>query len=482
MIATEKLPVPPIRGGAIQTYIANVAPRLAQSGIDLTVLGRNDPDLPNEEMREGVRYVRVEGGMLDTYQESITAFLAQERFDRIHIFNRPRLILPVAAAAPGSRLSLSLHNEMFLPSKIDPTEAQAAIAAVDRVATVSNFIGKGISDPYPAAGPKLRTIYSGVDPSQFVPGWTAGGKSMRDSLRKANNLTGRQVVLFVGRLSPKKGADILLRAMEIVAKTAPNAALVLVGSKWYGADEMTDFVAYIQALAARSAVPVVATGFITPDQVNQWFAAGDLFVCPSVWQEPLARVHYEAMAAGLPIVTTRRGGNPEVVEGAGVGLVVDDPESPEEMAKAILTLLKSSSKREAMGQVGRQLAVERYNWDRVASEIGALWAEAEAGVEVQTPVPTAEPEAAATPTTTEPTTKKKQSSKRKASAKSESGSSRRDGNLSTSYAEFGVSSRRASSATNRRTSQRSRYEETQSVTVRARTQQDRPPSSRRYRS
>ncbi|HLO04617.1 MAG TPA: glycosyltransferase family 4 protein, partial [Symbiobacteriaceae bacterium] len=401
MIATEKLPVPPIRGGAIQTYIANVAPRLAQSGIDLTILGRNDPELPNEEIRDGVRYVRVEGGMLDRYQESVTAFLATERFDRIHLFNRPRLVLPVATVAPDSRLSLSLHNEMFLPNKIDPTEARAAIAAVDRIATVSNFIGKGISDPYPEAGPKLRTIYSGVDAGQFVPGWSANGKAMRDRLRQEHGLTGRQVVLFVGRLSPKKGADILLRAMEIVAQSVPGAALVLVGSKWYGADEMTDYVAYLQNLAARSAVPVVATGFITPDQVNQWFAAGDLFVCPSVWQEPLARVHYEAMAAGLPLITTRRGGNPEVVEGTGIGQVVDDPESPEAMAQAILGLLKSSSKRAAMGQAGRQLALERFTWDRVASEIGALWAEADQ--EAMSPVtqPTGEAGAAAGSTGTE---------------------------------------------------------------------------------
>lgn len=420
MVATEKLPVPPVRGGAIQTYIANVAPRLVQSGIDLTILGRNDPELPNEEVRDGVRYVRVEGGTLDTYQRSVTAFLAKEQFDRIHIFNRPKLVAPVKqAAAPGTRLSLSLHNEMFLPRKIDPAEARAAIDAVDRIATVSNFIGKGISDPYPAAGPKLRTIYSGVDPSQFVPGWTAEGKAMRDSLRKQHKLSGRQVVLFVGRLSPKKGADVLLRAMEIVAKSVSGVALVLVGSKWYGADEMTDYVAYLQNLAARSSVPVVSTGFITPDLVNQWFAVGDLFVCPSVWQEPLARVHYEAMAAGLPIITTRRGGNPEVVEGTTAGVVVDDPESPEAMARAILSLLKSASQREAMGQAGRALAVERYNWDRVASEIAALWTDAAQETTQEAAAATEVPATTESPSTeqTEGSRKKKRSDQKSSSSK-----------------------------------------------------------------
>jgi spore coat protein SA len=378
MICTEKLPVPPVRGGAIQTYVAAVAPLLAKAGIDLTVLGVTDPELPAEERREGVRYVRVEGGSLDRYRESVIAFLQQERsgaFDRIHIFNRPRLVGPIAQAAPGTPLSLSLHNEMFLPRKIDPAEAQAAVRAVDRIATVSNFIAKGIADLYPEAGPKLKTIYSGVDAGQFVPGSSAAGRPIREQVRSAQNLSGKKLVLFVGRLSHKKGADVLLRAMELVAREHPDAALALVGSKWYGADELTDFVAYLRALSNRSPVPVVTTGFVTPEQVNQWFAAGDIFVCPSVWQEPLARVHYEAMASGLPIITTRRGGNPEVVDGTGVGLVVDEPESPEAMARAIIALLRSASTREAMGQAGRKLALERFTWDRVAKEIQALWTE-----------------------------------------------------------------------------------------------------------
>lgn len=453
MISTEKLPVPPIRGGAIQTYIANVAPRLAQSGIDLTVLGRNDPELPNEEVRDGVRYVRVEGGTLDAYRSSVTAFLARERFDRIHIFNRPKLVLPVREAAPETRLSLSLHNEMFLPRKIDPTEAKAAIAAVDRIATVSDFIGKGISDPYPEAGPKLRTIYSGVDPSQFVPGWTAEGKAMRESLRKQHKLTNRQVVLFVGRLSPKKGADVLLRAMEIVAKSASGVALVLVGSKWYGADELTDYVAYLQNLTARSSVPVVTTGFITPDQVNQWFAAGDLFVCPSVWQEPLARVHYEAMAAGLPIITTRRGGNPEVVEGSGVGLVVDEPESPEAMAKAILGLLKNSGQREAMGQAGRNLAQTRFTWERVASEISALWTEA--AQEVVAPAVEGAPDATtASPSSTEAAQESTQKKSKQKSSKKNAKKNSKKSYRSYSGSASDLSSSRGSKSSAKRSSWR----------------------------
>lgn len=372
MIVTEKLPVPPIRGGAIQTYVAGVAPLLGRHH-DLTILGVSDPDLPQQERALGGTCVRTPGGLLETYAAGVTEYLKQNRFDLIHIFNRPRLVLPVREMAPDARLILSLHNEMFHPQKIAPDEAQQAIAEVERIVTVSDYIGETIRSLYPEAASKLRTIYSGVDLSQFVPPWSGEGKRIREEVRREHGLTGKKVILFVGRLSPKKGADILVRAMPELAKRHPDAALVLVGSKWYGEDRISDYVGYVRALAARSPVPVVTTGFITPDQVHRWFCAGDLFVCASQWEEPLARVHYEAMAAGLPIITTARGGNPEVVEGAGNGLVVTDPSDPSHLAEAISRLLRDSRLCSQMGRTGRQLAEAQYGWDRVTSEIRQVW-------------------------------------------------------------------------------------------------------------
>src|SRR5690606_31163365 len=105
---------------------------------------------------------------------------------------------------------------------------------------------------------------------------------------------------------------ILIQAMQILAKAYKDVALVLVGSKWYGENRVSPYAAYIRSLARRSKVPIITTDFVSPEDVHKWFWVADIFVCPSLWQEPLARVLYEAMAAGLPIVTTNRGGNPEV--------------------------------------------------------------------------------------------------------------------------------------------------------------------------
>lgn len=374
MVCTEKLPVPPVRGGAIQTYIAAVAPLLARFH-HVTVLGVTDEQLPPKEVRDGVGYVRIPGGSLANYQEGVVNYLRAEgqQYDLIHLFNRPKLVLPVRQAAPKARLILSLHNEMFLPGKIEPEEANEAIAAVDRIITISQFIGQGVESLYPAARGKWQHVYSGVDLDRFAPIWTSEAKRIRSALRAEHQLGNGPVILFVGRLSPKKGADILVRAMPEVARRHPDAILALVGSKWYGEDRISDYVAYVRALAARAPLKVHSTGYVPADQVHQWFAAGDIFVCASQWEEPLARVHYEAMAAGLPIITTNRGGNPEVVRGRGNGVVVEEPESPSAFARAINRMLESSSQRQEMGRRGRAVAEQSFDWGRVAREIQLVW-------------------------------------------------------------------------------------------------------------
>lgn len=372
LICTEKLPVPEIRGGAIQTYISGILPYLSKTH-EITVLGIKDPSLPDRETVNGVRYVRIAGKTFERYKDGVVNFLQSNDFDLIHIFNRPRFVMPVRKVAPKAKIVLSMHNDMFKPEKIDPEEAKAAIREVAAIVTVSDYIGKVIKQQFPEAAGKLKTIYSGVDTNRFLPGTDPKMKKVRNDLRKQYGLEKKTVILFAGRLSANKGVDRLIRAIPDIAKKHRNIALVIVGSKWFSQNDVSDFVAYTRSLAKKLPVPVISTGFVSPKEIQNWFAAGDLFVCTSVWQEPLARVHYEAMASGLPIITTARGGNPEVIEPGVNGLVVENPEDPKEFAKHISALLEKKALMKRMGERNRELALTKYQWKRVAGEVRTLW-------------------------------------------------------------------------------------------------------------
>ncbi|NJD02430.1 MAG: glycosyltransferase family 4 protein [Ruminiclostridium sp.] len=367
LICTEKLPVPPIAGGAVQLYIEGILPYLSRKH-KVTVYSISYPGLPDKETVDNVKHIRVPGKTETNYLESLKAAL-DGSFDLIHVFNRPKYILPLSAELPGVSFSLSLHNEMFNPEKIAYEDAIRCVKKVEFINTVSRFIANGVKYRITQAEEKLRVIYSGVDLQKHKTNWSAEGIQNRLRLKEQLNLDCSRIVLNVGRLSIKKGVHVLMNAMKTVMEKSPDTALVVVGSKWYGKNETDDYVRSLQRLSQSLSGPITFTGFIPPSKIPDYFNLGDVFVCASQWNEPLARVHYEAMASGLPIITTNRGGNAEVVENLGNGIVIDDYKDPEVMADKISYLLDNPEEAELMGRRGRKLAREKFSWERVAGEV-----------------------------------------------------------------------------------------------------------------
>ncbi|MDJ1183274.1 glycosyltransferase family 4 protein [Roseofilum casamattae] len=368
LVCTEKLPVPCVRGGAIQTYIDGILPYLSKKH-DVTVFSVTDPDLADSEVRDGVRYQRAAPGDSEAYYQAVADFVTKETFDWVVFYNRPKYLPAIARLAPKTRFLLSMHNEMFHEKKIAPDLARQCLDRVEKVVTVSQFIADGIDLLFPGYREKLQPVYAGVNLEQFQPRWTPLGQERRSQLLAEYGLEGRKVVVCVGRLTDKKGPHILLEAFPKVLAEHPSAVLLLVGSKWYGKNEENDYVRTLKEQATALGDSVRLTGFIKPNRVQDYFLLGDIFVCASQWQEPLARVHYEAMATGLCILTTVRGGNPEVIIPEKNGRLIEDYANPDAFATPINELLSDLALAENMGRNGRQLSEIHYSWSRVASDL-----------------------------------------------------------------------------------------------------------------
>jgi len=371
MICTEKLPVPPIRGGAIQQYIDAVLPYI-QEKHDVTVFSVEDPGMPQKEDNRNTHIIRVNGMNKHEYIKNVISHLQQD-YDLIHVFNRPKWVNAIADVYPNAEISLSIHNEMFLPSKISKSDGERCVRKVKFITTVSRFIADGIKKLYPEAESKLHPVYSGVDIHRYQPVWSAEALQIKDQLKTKYGLENKKVVLYVSRLSPKKGAHILLKAMKNLLVSHPDTALVIVGSKWYGDNQEDSYVRQVRQMSEDVDTNIIMTGFLPPKEVISHYYLGDVFVCASQWREPLARIHYEAMAAGLPIITTDKGGNAEVVRGAGNGIVIGEYNQPQAFADAITYLLDQPAIALEMGKAGRQLAEEKYSWERVAADLIRLF-------------------------------------------------------------------------------------------------------------
>jgi glycosyltransferase involved in cell wall biosynthesis len=213
-------------------------------------------------------------------------------------------------------------------------------------------VSGAVRDAWAAAGlsaERVVVVPNGVD---LAEGRAAPGAAERRAVRRELGVAqGAPVVATVSLLRPGKGLEVLLAAAPAVLAAHPRARFAVVGDGPARAE--------LEAGAAAGGVgeAVAWTGFRR--DVPALLAAADLFVLPSL-DDAFPTAILEAMAAGLPVVATRAGGIPEIVDDGATGLLVP-PGDAAALARAISTLLADPAARKSLGEAGRRRAGERFS-------------------------------------------------------------------------------------------------------------------------
>ncbi|MBE9100630.1 glycosyltransferase [Vacuolonema iberomarrocanum] len=174
-------------------------------------------------------------------------------------------------------------------------------------------------------------------------------------------LQNQQIILFLGRIDPKKGLDLLASAFGSIYRQFPNAHLVVAGP-----DSIDFLPTATQYFAdAHCLEAVTFTGMLTGHLKYSALAAADMYVAPS-YSEGFSMSVLEGMASGLPCVITIGCNFPEAA-GSHVAHVVDI--DSEAIAHALITCLKDPQAAKAMGDRARQFIFEHYTWDKVATQL-----------------------------------------------------------------------------------------------------------------
>jgi len=173
-------------------------------------------------------------------------------------------------------------------------------------------------------------------------------------------------ILFLSRLHAKKGLDLLIPAFAQVKERRPNAELVIAGPDDGALKPTRDLVAK-HGLEASVFFP----GMLGGDAKTRAFEQATLFVLPS-YSENFGIALAEAMAAGLPVVTTDKVNIHDAVSGAGAGLVT--PCNVQPIAEAMLRILSDPALADRLGRNGRELASTRYSWHAVGDQLETLYA------------------------------------------------------------------------------------------------------------
>jgi len=277
--------------------------------------------------------------------------------DIVWIHNRPEFAIALTPHIhhAGGRVVLHLHNSHL----VEGPERLMRQVRVDKLVFVSEFLRQQAHKKFPQAGTS-SVLYNGADQSIFYP---AG-----DGRKNAAPVT----VLFAGRLVEDKGVHVLLEAMKLLKAEAVPLQAMIVGSSSFGRGVETD---YIRRLKATSPGTVEFLPYRSGKALGELFRSADMFCSPSIWDEPFGMVNVEALASGLPVVSTLGGGANEIFARGG-GILVER-KSPLALASALRRLAESPELRTRLGQQGYAAFLERFTWSNTRAQVqqiqNALW-------------------------------------------------------------------------------------------------------------
>lgn len=280
-------------------------------------------------------------------------FLVSEEFDVLHLHeplvpsvsmiallkSRCANVATFHAAREGGSMGYQLARPLL--SRILNRVDERLVVSASARALVERY--------FPGA---YEIVPNGVDTSIYTP-----------QVAERPELSGGDIVLFVGRFEPRKGLPVLLQAWPRVRAQHPGARLAVVGSG-SGQDPFA-------SLGEEDLASVLRCGRVSEEEMPSYYRSASLLVSPATGSESFGIILVEAMATGTPVVASDIPGYRDVLGDAGAGVLVP-PGDSEALAEEITRLLAEPEKRKAM----REAAIARaaiFSWDRVARQVEEVY-------------------------------------------------------------------------------------------------------------
>lgn len=320
----------PGRAGAIGMIVA----RLADAGT-LVVGGPQDGPL-----FEAGTYLQARPGLLGLsanarHAAGVARLLRARRPRLIEVYNRPLIALAIARRLPGTPVVLCLQN--------DPQGMRGLAPAAARADLLRRLAGAVVASDW-LRGRLLEGVAAPASPVHVLPNCLD-----LSAIPPLAPLAERApVLLFAGRLVADKGADAFVAACAEALPRLPGWRAEMIGADRFGPDSPeTPFVRSLRPAAAAAGVTLA--GYRPQAEVLEAMAQAAVVAVPSRWEEPFGLTALEAMACGAALVTSPRGGLPEV---AGDVALYADPDAPGALAASLCALAEDLPGRAARAMAG----------------------------------------------------------------------------------------------------------------------------------
>lgn len=362
----------PPRAGGIQVYLEALAAQLVSHGQELTVYAPKWKGSDRYDAAALYDVVRHPGTLMvpePTVARRMAKLIRERDIETVWFGAAAPLALmsPLARRAGARRVLASTHGHEVGWSMLPG--ARSVLRRIgddtDTVTYVSNYTRSRFASAF---GPDaaLEHVPPGVDTERFRPDAAA-----RKELRTRYGIGDRPLILCLSRLVPRKGQDMLIRALPQIRDSVDGVMLAVVG----GGPHLES----LQRLAGQVGVTddVLFTAGVPSAELPAHHAMADVFAMPCRTRgrgldvEGLGIVYLEASASGVPVVAGRSGGAPETVQEGKTGFVVDG-RSPEDISEALIRVLTDRALAARMGSAGRRWAVDQWTWPRQAAKLAAL--------------------------------------------------------------------------------------------------------------
>ena len=367
--------------GGMNVYVLQLARELARQGHLIDVYTRyHDPNDPQiVDLGGGARIIHLKAGPYDETKETLYEYIPEfvinlqkfqpseaVRYDLIHshywLSGRVGMVLSEQWNVPHvSTFHTLARAKLRARAGEDESELRLSVEenvmrSVDAIVVSTEQEKQDLVRLYRAVLRNVRVVPAGVDAELFQP---ADATDARRDL----GLTEGKIILYVGRIEPLKGLDILISALTLMEDTS-DTRLVIVGGELGKDAEIKRLKSLVRDLDLEEMVTF--TGAVSHTTLPDYYNAADVFVLPS-YHESFGLVALEAMACGTPLVASRVSGLTSFVKEGVTGYLIPW-HCPEPFAQRIEMLLSNASLRRAMGEASRASALEM-TWARAANRM-----------------------------------------------------------------------------------------------------------------
>ena len=351
--------------GGISIYVVDLARALKRRGHEPIVFSSGGM-LERRLAEEGIRHIRIPCRTSSELNPKLwlTAFprllkiFRQERPDLVHVHTRVTQALAWAlSTVTGIPYVTTCHGLYRFRWGRRVFRCWGSWVMAISEASMERLVRQ-----YRLAPPhQVVLVENGVDVNRFQQ---PADPQQVEHFRQAHGLNGGPVIGAIARLSPVKGLDLLLKAMPTLLKEFPGLQLLLVGDG--PARESLVRLAYELGIADRVVISSSVEDTRVPLSLLQ------VFVAPA-WREGFGLAIVEAMAAGVPVVSSSAGGPAEILEQGKSGLLVP-PGDVQAVENAVRILLKDPTARRQIAERAQRRAAERYDFKRVATQVEEVYA------------------------------------------------------------------------------------------------------------